>query len=84
MTRSIAVLDDDEDDNAQELEHHGDDTGGDSGGPFFGFWDNEPYAIGIVSGYEVVSGFLGIVAEDNNIVADGPDLNAIVHYARNN
>ena len=80
----IAVLDDDEDGDAQELEHHGDDTGGDSGGPFFGTWDDGPYAIGTVSGYEQVSGFLGIGDEDNNIVAGGPALNAIVHYARDN
>jgi V8-like Glu-specific endopeptidase len=79
---SIAVLDDDEDGNAQELEHHGDDTGGDSGGPFFGWWAHQPYTIGTVSGYEVIGGFLGIGDEDNNIVAGGPDLNALVAYAR--
>jgi hypothetical protein len=78
----IAVLDDDEDGDAQEIEHHGDDTGGDSGGPFFGFWSGAPYAIGTVSGYEVISGFLGIGDEDNNIAAGGNALNAIVHYAR--
>lgn len=80
----IHVIDDDEDGNAQELEHHGDDTGGDSGGPFFGFWNDGPYAIGTVSGHEEVSGFLGIGDEDNNIVAGGPALNSIVHYARQN
>lgn len=80
----IAVLDDDEDGDAQELEHHGDDTGGDSGGPFFGFWNDGPYAIGTVSGYEVISGFLGIGDEDNNITAGGPALNSIIHYARDN
>jgi len=78
----IRVLDDDEDGDAQELEHHGDDTGGDSGGPFFGMWEDGPYAIGTVSGYETVSGFLGIGSEDNNIVAGGPALNALVQYAR--
>lgn len=79
----IHVIDDDEDSDAQELEHHGDDTGGDSGGPFFGFWSGQPYAIGTVSGYEVISGgIFGIGDEDNNIAAGGPALNAIVHYAR--
>ena len=78
----IHVIDDDEDGDAQELEHHGDDTGGDSGGPFFGIWDDGPYVIGTVSGYEEVSGVIGIGSEDNNIVAGGPALNAIVHYAR--
>lgn len=80
----IHVIDDDEDGDGQELEHHGDDTGGDSGGPFFGFWDDGPYAIGTVSGYEEISGFLGIGSEDNNIVAGGPALNAICQYARQN
>jgi hypothetical protein len=47
----IAVLDDDEDGDAQELEHHGDDTGGDSGGPFFGWWTDGPYVVGTVSGH---------------------------------
>jgi hypothetical protein len=78
----IAVLDDDEDGTAQKLEHHGDDTGGDSGGPFFGFWDDGPYAIGTVSGHEHIAGFLGVGREDNNIVAGGDALNNIVHYAR--
>jgi V8-like Glu-specific endopeptidase len=78
----IHVIDDDEDGDGQELEHHGDDTGGDSGGPFFGFWNDGPYAIGTVSGYEEVGGFLGIGSEDNNIVAGGPALNAICNYAR--
>jgi V8-like Glu-specific endopeptidase len=81
---SIHVIDDDEDGDAQELEHHGDDTGGDSGGPFFGFWNDGAYTIGTVSGYEVISGPFGIGDEDNNIVAGGPALNAIVQYARQN
>ena len=80
----IHVIDDDEDGDGQELEHHGDDTGGDSGGPFFGFWDDGPYMIGTVSGYEEIGGFLGIGSEDNNIVAGGPALNGICNYARQN
>jgi V8-like Glu-specific endopeptidase len=80
----IHVIDDDEDGDGQELEHHGDDTGGDSGGPFFGTWDDGPYVIGTVSGYEEVSGFLGIGSEDNNIVAAGPALIGICSYARQN
>jgi hypothetical protein len=81
----IHVIDDDEDGDGQELEHHGDDTGGDSGGPFFGFWDDGPYAIGTVSGYEVISGGpFGIGDEDNNIVAGGSALNGICQFARQN
>jgi len=80
----IHVIDDDEDGDGQELEHHGDDTGGDSGGPFVGFWNDGPYVIGTVSGYEEINGFLGIGSEDNNIVAGGPALNGICNYARQN
>lgn len=80
----IHVIDDDEDGDGQELEHHGDDTGGDSGGPFFGFWDDGPYAIGTVSGYEEITGVFGIGDEDNNIVAGGPALNGICQFARQN
>jgi hypothetical protein len=39
-----------------QLEHQGDSTKGDSGGPFFSFWpDGFPYVIGIVSGGEAVA-----------------------------
>jgi V8-like Glu-specific endopeptidase len=81
----IHVIDDDEDGEGQELEHHGDDTGGDSGGPFYGTWSDGPYCIGTVSGYEVISGgIFGIGDEDNNIAAGGPALNGICNYARQN
>ena len=39
-----------------EIEHHGDATGGDSGGPFFGFWSDGPYTVGVTSGGERISG----------------------------
>ena len=59
----IPVLDNDVDGDAMELEHQGDTTGGDSGGPFFGTWpDGFPYVIGTVSGGESFTG-----GEDNNI-----------------
>jgi len=52
-----------------QLEHQGDSTGGDSGGPFFSFWpDGFPYVIGTVSGGESLT---GKEAEDNNICAGG-------------
>ena len=64
----VAVLDDDEDGDAQEIEHHGDSSPGKSGGPMYGFWSDGPYAIGTTSGGETISGgFLGIGNEDNNI-----------------
>ncbi|MFD7288838.1 trypsin-like serine peptidase [Streptomyces sp. NPDC059863] len=80
----IHVIDDDEDGDGQELEHHADETPGDSGGPFFAGWSDGPYAVGTVAGYEVVSGPLGIGSEDNNISAGGPALGGLVGFARAN
>lgn len=79
----IAVLDSDGDGGGMELEHHGDVTGGDSGGPFFGTWaDGFPYVIGTVSGGETITG--GGQDEDNNICAGGQDLTDLVNYWRTN
>ncbi|WP_326810825.1 serine protease [Streptomyces scopuliridis] len=79
---SIHVIDDDEDGDAQELEHHADETPGDSGGAFFGTWSDGPYAVGTVSGFEQVSGPLSIGNEDNNISAGGNALTGLVNFAR--
>jgi V8-like Glu-specific endopeptidase len=76
----VPVLDDDEDDDAQQIEHHGDASPGESGGPMFGFWDDGPHAIGTTSGGERrYGGFLGIGDEDNNIAAGG---NAMVNLVK--
>lgn len=76
----IPVLDNDVDGDAMELEHQGDTTGGDSGGPFFGTWpDGYPYVIGTVSGGESFSG-----GEDNNICAGGQALANLINYWRAN
>jgi V8-like Glu-specific endopeptidase len=78
----IAVLDNDVDGGAMELEHHGDVTPGDSGGPFFGIWpDGYPYVIGTVSGGEAIT---GQDPEDNNICAGGQDLSDLISYWRTN
>jgi V8-like Glu-specific endopeptidase len=72
----IPVLDNDVDGDAMELEHHGDSTSGDSGGPFFGTWpDGFPYVIGTVSGGESFTG-----GEDNNICAGGQALVNLISY----
>jgi V8-like Glu-specific endopeptidase len=70
----IAVLDEDSDaELGAELEHHGDLDIGDSGGPFFGFWEGDPipYAVGTTSGHEYPSSPPGHPGEDNNIEAGG-------------
>ena len=72
----IPVLDNDVDGDAMELEHQGDATSGDSGGPFFGTWpDGFPYVIGTVSGGESFRG-----GEDNNISAGGQALVNLISY----
>jgi hypothetical protein len=80
----IAVDDDDEDGDAMELEHEGDSTAGDSGGPFFATWDDGPHAIGTTSGGESYSGPLGIGSEDNNIEAGGPAMVDLVNWGLSN
>lgn len=79
----IPVLDNDVDGDAMELEHQGDSTAGDSGGPFFGIWpDGYPYVIGTVSGGEAITG--GGQDEDNNICAGGQALANLINYWRTN
>jgi hypothetical protein len=78
----VAVLDDDEDGDAQQIEHHGDSSPGDSGGPMFGFWSDGSYAIGTTSGGETISGgFLGIGDQNNNIAAGGNAMVDLVNWA---
>lgn len=81
----IPVLDDDNDGDAKELEHHGDATGGDSGGPFFGFWSDGPYTVGVTSGGERIYGTpFGWWDEDNNIEAAGRAMVNLVRWAQTN
>lgn len=76
---SIPVLHHDDDGDAKELEHQGDATGGDSGGPFFGVWDDGPYSIGNTSGGEIEAG-----GEDNNVEAGGKAMVDLVQWALTN
>ncbi len=81
----IPVLDDDSEGDAKEIEHHGSATGGDSGGPFFGFWNDGPYAVGTTSGGESITGTpFGWWNEDNNIEAGGEALVDLVLWAQAN
>jgi V8-like Glu-specific endopeptidase len=76
------VLDDDTDGSADELEYEADATAGDSGGPVFGFWSGQPYAIATHSGGEKIS-FIWTI-EDNNIGAGGAAMVNLVNWARTN
>jgi V8-like Glu-specific endopeptidase len=83
----IAVLDEDGDIiGGAELEHHGDTASGDSGGPFFGFWANDPipYAVGTTSGHETIGGPSWTGGEDNNIEAGGSLMVQAIAAARQN
>lgn len=82
---SIPVLDDDSDGSATEIEHHGDASGGVSGGPFFGWWDEKPYAIGAHSGGQATTGTpFGLGDEDNNVEAGGQAMVDLVLWAHQN
>lgn len=75
----ISVLDDDADRHALEIEHHGDTSDGNSGGPLYGFWpDGFPYVIGAHSGYDADD------REDNNIAAGGLAMVELIHWAKQN
>jgi V8-like Glu-specific endopeptidase len=83
----IAVLDEDGDiEGGAELEQHGDIASGDSGGPFFGFWQGDPipYAVGTTSGHESIGGPSWTGGEDNNIEAGGSLMVQAIAAARQN
>lgn len=89
----ISFHDDDEDSNdhgdAMELEtQNGESTPGDSGGPYFAFWDDGPYIIGADVGGEsefIINPFAPWPFEDlNNVASAGPALNQLVGWARQN
>lgn len=70
---------------ALDLEHRGDSTGGDSGGPFWGTWpDGFPYVIGTVSGGEVFTDSTGKVIKDTNNCAGGNAINDLIRWGRTN
>jgi Trypsin-like peptidase domain len=89
----INFHDDDEDSNdfgnAMELEtQNGESTGGDSGGPYFAFWDEGPYIVGVDVGGEAEFVFNPFAPwpfeDDNNVASAGPALVQLVRWARDN
>lgn len=89
----ISFHDDDEDSNdfgdAMELEtQNGESTGGDSGGPYFAFWDDGPYVVGVDVGGEAEFIFNPFAPwpfeDDNNVASAGPALVQLVRWARDN
>jgi hypothetical protein len=69
----ISVEDDDSDGRGLELEHRGDTTSGNSGGPLFGDWPDGPYVIGVHS-----TSFPG----SDSLAAGGRTMHELVSWAR--
>jgi V8-like Glu-specific endopeptidase len=84
----ISFHDDDEDGDAMELEtDNGDATPGDSGGPFFAWWEGEgwPSVVGVTSAQESEWDFPWITGpENNNVAAAGSPMIDLVLWAQNN
>jgi len=76
---SFPITDDDNDGAGVELEYFADSSGGDSGGPVFGWWDNGPHVIGTHSGWEDNWG-----EPKQNVAAGGSALPNLIIWAQNN
>lgn len=88
MQSGIPVLDRDMNDSgAMELEHHGDSTPGDSGGPLWGWWPYSggigPFIAGVNAGYEEYD-FLWWSFDEDNIAAGGTSMLDLITWARTN
>jgi len=75
---SFPIQDDDNDGAGVELEYEADTSDGNSGGPVFGWWDNQPYIIGTHSGGEEEA------FDTNNVAAGGAALSGLIKWARTN
>lgn len=82
---SISIFDDDGDSHGgRELESRCDSSGGNSGGPMFGWWDNDPRLIGVYSGYEVDVLIIPPFHEYGNIISGGSGFTQLIAWARSN
>lgn len=79
----ISVHDTDSDSPGLEIEHDGDVTPGDSGGPLFAWWSEGPYVVGTHSGEETEYHF-PFSFPRVNVDAGGGALNSLVRWARDN
>lgn len=77
------IVDDDWDGAGLELEYKADSSGGDSGGPVFGWWDNGPHLVGVHSGGEEEYHFPWYIVK-NNVAAGGSILPNLIIWAQNN
>ena len=79
----IRVIDDDSDGDALEIEHRGDASDGNSGSPFFGWWDPGPYVIGTHAGGQTEV-YWPWGEERINVAAGGEAFVDLVGWARDN
>jgi len=81
----ITVGDVDSDDNGgEELESDtADITPGDSGGPMFAWWGNDPRIVGVVSGEEEYT-FAWWTWDQDNIMAGGSGFTSLIGWGRTN
>jgi V8-like Glu-specific endopeptidase len=77
------IVDDDWDGAGLELEYKADSSGGDSGGPVFGWWDSGPHLVGVHSGGEEEYHFPWSIVK-NNVAAGGSILPNLIIWAQNN
>lgn len=77
------IVDDDWDGAGLELEYKADSSGGDSGGPVFGWWDSGPHLVGVHSGGEEEYHFPFSIVK-NNVAAGGSILPNLIIWAQNN
>jgi V8-like Glu-specific endopeptidase len=82
---AITVGDVDSDSNGgEELESDtADITAGDSGGPMFAWWGNDPRIVGVVSGEEEYT-FLWWTFDQDNIMAAGAGFTSLIAWGRTN
>lgn len=82
----ISVTEADASGDALDVEHQGDLTGGDSGGPFWATWpDGFPYVVGTASGGKIITKHsTGQIVKDTNDVAGGNALNDLINWGRTN
>jgi V8-like Glu-specific endopeptidase len=74
----VIIHDDDSDGAGVELEHTGDTSPGNSGGPLWGWFGDSPRIVGTISGAEAQP------FQSNNVAAGGPALSKLIKWARNN
>jgi hypothetical protein len=79
----IRVIDDDSDGDALEIEHRGDASDGNSGSPFFGWWDPGPYVIGTHAGGQIEK-YWPWGEERINVAAGGEAFVDLVGWAKDN